>query len=292
VRVPDVHAAEESTPEQTFALGGESAPIGEEDCSAFIPPERTGGDLVVRNPPERSTRSFLGRLRSHTEGSLSRGSQRVWVGPPVPGFVPLTDNTAELTLLDATPGGEFLAMYRDPYGASSCTLDDLNNCRFTVKLFGDCGELRWSVALNDFMSRQTYLEMQDVHLHDGTLYFNESCQSYSRKVKGRCSALVAVDPASNKLLWRSKHLVSNGRFLVHGDYIISGYGFTAEPDAVYLVRRDDGKVLQRVSVPKAPEDFKLVGDDVVEATLYPGDVRRRFHLTGRNGPRPRLVPAS
>ena len=288
MRVPEADAAQ--PPEEGFVLGGEPAPIAEEDCSVFAPPERRGGSLLVRTPPDRVKRTFLGRLRSHTDGSLSAGARRVWVGRPVPGFVALTDNTAELTLLDDAPDGELFALYRDPYGASSCSLNDQTNCRFVVKLIGNCGEERWSLHLNQFMSRTSYLELQDVRLHDGIVYFNEACQSYSSRVKGKCSALLAVDPKTKKLLWRSKHLVSNGRFLVHGDYIVTGYGFTAERDAVYVLRRSDGKVMQRIGVPKAPENFTLRGKDLLDVTIYPGNKVRSFRLKGWTGQSPRLVP--
>ena len=45
-----------------------------------------------------------------------------------------------------------------------------------------------------------------------------------------------------------------------GDLIVSGYGFTAEPDYLYLLDRRSGKVLDRVPVPSAPEILKLRGD--------------------------------
>ncbi len=282
-------AAAEEEPDD-FELGGEPAPVGDpNDCNPFVTAvERRGGNLVVRAPPDTVDRPFLGRLRNHTQGALLRGSPRVWIGPQVPGFVPLTEGTQELTLLDHV-GDEFVALYRDPYGASSCTLDDDRNCEFTAKLFEYCGALKWSVRLNDFMSRTRYLELQDIRYDDGVLYFNEACQSYSRAVKGRCSSLVAVDPAGPKLLWRTKPLVSNGRFLVHGDHIVTGYGFTAERDHVFVVRRRDGKVVHERSVPSAPQDVRLVGDDTVEVVLYPGDQIRHYRLGDWTSATPTLV---
>jgi hypothetical protein len=272
-----------------FVLGGEPAPIAADACNPLIAPvERRGGDLVVHAPPDEKRDSFRGRLRNHTEGALSRGSPRLWVGPQVPGFVPLTEGTQELSLLDPV-GDEFLAFYRDPYGASTCSLSGHVNCGFTARLFSHCGDVKWTVRINDFLSRPTYLEVQDVRYDDGVLFFNEACQSYAKGAKGRCSSLVAVDPQRGALLWRTPPLVSNGRFLVHGDYLVTGYGFTAERDNVFVVRRRDGKVMHKRSVPTAPEDILLAGGAAVDVILYPGDRTRRFRLQGWDGPQPRLV---
>jgi hypothetical protein len=289
-RSPPPARIDDATVDDGFELGGEPAPIGDERCNPFIAPvERREGDLVVHAPPDPPEfPAFRGRLRNHTEGALSRGSRRVWVGPQVPGFVPLTEGTQELTLLDRV-GEEFLAFYRDPYGASTCHLSGEVNCGYTARLFTRCGEVKWTVRLGDFLSRPTYLEVQDIRYDGGVLYFNEACQSYAKGAKGRCSSLVAVDPQANTLLWRTPALVSNGRFLVHGDYLVTGYGFTRERDYVFVVRRRDGRVMQKRSVPSAPQDFVLVGDDAVDVILYPGDRAKRFRLRGWDGSQPRLV---
>ena len=42
--------------------------------------------------------------------------------------------------------------------------------------------------------------------------------------------------------------------------IVAGYGFTAEPDFLYLLDRRTGRVLDRLAVPSAPEVIKLRGD--------------------------------
>jgi len=55
--------------------------------------------------------------------------------------------------------------------------------------------------------------------------------------------------------------VANARtFVVAGNLIVSGYGFTAEDDFLYLLDRRTGNVLDRVRVPSAPEVIKLRGD--------------------------------
>jgi hypothetical protein len=252
-----------------------------------VPPVRRGGDLTVEVPPRTVAGRIGGRLRSHVDGALSAGSPRTWVGPQVPYFVPLVEGTAELFLLDRVDD-ELMAFYRDPYGAKSCSLGDDTNCHYFVTLYDLEGQVRWSVALHELLSAPRYLEVQDIRYADGVLYFNEACQSYASGAQGKCSALVAYDPLAREIRWRTRPLISNGFILVHGDYVVCGYGFTSERDFVHVVRRRDGKVMQRLAVPKAPEHLAIGDDGLLEVTLYPG-TQRTYALQGWDGPAPKLV---
>ncbi|MCA9710926.1 MAG: hypothetical protein KDK70_34110, partial [Myxococcales bacterium] len=249
---------------------------------------RQAGDLTVEAPPREPSDAFFGgRLRTHVDGALSKGSPRVWIGPQVPGFVPLTEETMELFLLDRA-GDEFMAFYRDPYGASSCGLGDDANCSYRVVIYDLEGNRRWVVDPNPHLSRPSYLELQDVRYADGMLYFNEACQSYSSGAKGKCSALVAFDPQAGEVRWRTRPLISNGEIFVHGDYIVSGYGFTGERDFLYVVRRRDGKIMHKVSVPTAASHFELTDDGLLEVVIYPS-TRRYYTLRGWDSAAPKLV---
>lgn len=264
------------------------APSGEGRCERDVAPlERRVGDLVVHAPPDAAKDpGFRGRLRTHTEGALSRGDTRIWVGPPVPGFIPLSLDTAELFLLERD-GDVDVALYRDPYGASSCNLGSPNNCRFVVRGFRECQPI-YTLELGEYLSRKDRLEVQDLRVGGGIAYFNEACQSYSRESGGKCSALLAVDTRTGKLLWRTKARVSNNRFMVLERYIISGYGFTDEPDALFVIRRSDGEVMQRVKLKTAHEDLVLEGQDRLTVGLYDGTAQ--FELRGFDGDAPTLVP--
>jgi len=250
------------------------------------PPLRSAGGLTVPSVPGAKRLDFAGRLRSHIDGSLSARSQRTWVGPPVPAFVPLTNGTLELFILDPVPGGYF-ALYRDPYDASSCKLSGSKNCANEVAAFDCAGRLQFRIPLAQYLSRKDHLEVQDARYFAGVVYFNEACQSYSREAGGKCSSLVALDPLARKVLWRTPPLTSNNRVMVYEKYIVAGYGFTAEPDFLFVVRRSDGKVLQKVSVPSAHEDL-IDGPGSIVAQMEPGR-GLLFTREGFDGPSPKLV---
>jgi hypothetical protein len=255
-------------------------------CEPGVAPlERRAGDLVIHAPPDPPAEAhFLGRLRTHTEGSLAIGNVRTWVGPHVPGFVPPAIDKAELFLLERD-GDDWIALYREPYGEGACSHDLDAICRYVIKGFRECEPI-YTLELRELMSRPTYLEVHDVRARDGILYFNEACQSYAKQVRGKCSSLVAVDTKTGKLVWRSKPLVSNNRFLVLDRYIITGYGFTAEPDALFVLRRSDGTVVQKIALPKSHENLVIEGDRLV-VKMYEGT--RVFEMRGFDGDAPKLV---
>ncbi len=271
------------------ARAGDNDAVHHEPTVAPAPDLRRGGSLVVSDPPRAPSRpDFVPRMRTHVDGALSAGNERVWVGPPVPRAVELEVGGRELFLLDPVEGGH-LAFYREPYGGKSCTLQTRANCGYLARFYGDDGDgPRWSLDLGTVMSRPSDLEVQDLRYADGVLYFNEACASYSRQAKGRCASLIAWDPATQQVLWRTKPLTSNGRFLVHGELLISGYGFTGEPDAVFLVSRATGRVLSKQRLRTAHETLAVDGD-VLSVVEYSGKTRR-FRLVGLGTKRPRMQP--
>ena len=96
---------------------------------------------------------------------------------------------------------------------------------------------------------------------DGVLYVEHTHLTYSTATRERNAYISAIDLRTMRTRWRSPALVGNARtFVVTGNLIVSGYGFTAEPDYLYLLDRRTGRVLDRLAVPSAPEIIKLRGD--------------------------------
>ena len=136
------------------------------------------------------------------------------------------------------------------------------------------------------------LEVQDVrYVEDsggGTLYFNEACESYSSEAGGKCSALVALDPVARKVRWRTGPLVSNNAFVVTGNYIVAAYGFTAEPASIRVVRRKDGKVMDRHPLEHTNFEMTTRGE-TLSVEMYSTAGRANFRMSGFDGDAPKLI---
>ncbi len=95
----------------------------------------------------------------------------------------------------------------------------------------------------------------------GVLYVETAHSTYARSSSGRNAYVTAIDLRTRKVLWRSPALVANARtFVVAGDVLVTGYGFTAEPDFLYVLDRRTGRALDRLAVPTGPETIALHGD--------------------------------
>ena len=92
----------------------------------------------------------------------------------------------------------------------------------------------------------------------GVLYVSNSHLTYASATKGRNAYVSAIDLGRRRTLWRSPALVANARtFVVTGNLIVAGYGFTREPDFLYVLDRRTGKALDRLELPTAPERISL-----------------------------------
>jgi hypothetical protein len=110
----------------------------------------------------------------------------------------------------------------------------------------------------------------------GILYVSNSHLTYSSRTKGRNAYVSAIDLERQRTLWRSPALVANARtFVVTGELVVSGYGFTREPDFLYLLDRRTGKVLDRLELPTAPEAIRL-RDGALHVRTYDHDVVARI----------------
>jgi hypothetical protein len=89
---------------------------------------------------------------------------------------------------------------------------------------------------------------------DGVLYVQTSHSTYAKSSYGLNGYVNAIDLKTRNLLWRSPALVANAdNFVIAGKFIVSGYGFTAESDYLYLLDRGTGHILDRLPLPSAPE---------------------------------------
>ena len=97
----------------------------------------------------------------------------------------------------------------------------------------------------------------------GILYVSHGHNSYARESNGKNAYVTAIDPKTEEILWRSPALVANARtFLVLEDALLTGYGFTAEPDFLYLLDRKTGEIRARQPLKTGPDFILRQGDEV------------------------------
>ena len=113
---------------------------------------------------------------------------------------------------------------------------------------------------------------------NGVLYVETAHSTYARSSYGLNAYLNAVDLKTKRLRWRSPALVANaGTFEIVGHIVVTGYGFTDEPDYLYAIDRRNGHVAARVLLPTAPEGISRNGN-VLTVDTY--DHRVTVRITG------------
>lgn len=96
------------------------------------------------------------------------------------------------------------------------------------------------------------------------LYVSTAHRTYAASSGGMNAYLTAIDVGTGALLWRSAPLVANAdTFEVVDDRIVAGYGFTAEPDRLYLLDRGTGAVTGGIPLASGPEYIRRQGDQVL-----------------------------
>jgi hypothetical protein len=59
-----------------------------------------------------------------------------------------------------------------------------------------------------------------------------------------------------------EHISNAENFEVIDDYLITGYGFTAEPDYIYVLRRKTGKAIQKIKIKSGPDYIIRKNNDI------------------------------
>lgn len=190
-----------------------------------------------------------------------------WLPNEVPGFLRVPGND-EFDIYQFIYGDEAdLAMYGDPANRYGVVL-----CPRLLALYLDPVDPEPSAVL-DFLAYAhgpadleedmdfTFQQLRWAGVVDGTLYVSNAHRTYAESSGGLNGFITAIDPVSCELLWRSEPLVGNSEnFVVVGDAIISGYGFTGEDDFIYVLNRHTGSTVERIPVPSAPEYLFAEGD--------------------------------
>lgn len=108
---------------------------------------------------------------------------------------------------------------------------------------------------------------------DGVLFVSHAHRTYAESSGGQNAYVSAITLATGDVLWRSDPLVSNSRnFVLHDGWIITGYGFTAEDDFIYVLDTHDGTIAKKVKVKSGP-DYFVIKDGELHVRTYDTDYR-------------------
>lgn len=93
---------------------------------------------------------------------------------------------------------------------------------------------------------------------EGILYVSTYHNTYAQSAPHN-GYITAFDMNDNfRVIWRSKPLTCNSNnFIITDDAIICGYGFTAEPDYVYVLDKYCGVICETYKVKTSPEWFRF-----------------------------------
>lgn len=98
------------------------------------------------------------------------------------------------------------------------------------------------------------LDLRFALAREGVLYVEHANLSSAKDNLKQNAYITAVDLASGELLWRSAPLVANAfDFAIVDGGILSGYGFTREPDFLFVLDRKTGAIRQKVALESGPE---------------------------------------
>ncbi len=123
----------------------------------------------------------------------------------------------------------------------------------------------------DFVKQQ----IRYAQVKDNILYLSIAHRTYAESSPHN-AYVAAVDLAEKKLLWKSQPLVSNAaNFVIRGDVLLCGYGFTAEPDYIYQLDLASGRVIDKTPV-KSKADYLILKDGTLYVRTYNTDYTFRI----------------
>ena len=107
------------------------------------------------------------------------------------------------------------------------------------------------IYILDYPSDKWYVNGNNAYLKDGIFYGASVFNGYAQ---ADTCFLFASDLINDKLLWRSADQSCNTmNFVVKGDIILCGYGFTSEKDYLYQINRTTGEIIDRLELASKPD---------------------------------------
>jgi hypothetical protein len=131
----------------------------------------------------------------------------------------------------------------------------------------DFRKYAWAPRIAPGEREFTYQQVVWARETPGILFVETAHSTYSKSSYGLNGYLSSIDLKTKKLRWRSPAQVANALdFVILNSTVISGYGFTAEPDYLYAIDRTTGRVKGRLLLPSSPATIARHGNALTVVT--------------------------
>lgn len=84
--------------------------------------------------------------------------------------------------------------------------------------------------------------------------------SYSDGAGYQTGYLTAFDMEKQEIIWTTQPMTCNSHIAIVGNSIICGYGFTSEPDYLFILDKYSGQRVKRIPVKKMVNEVVPKGD--------------------------------
>ncbi|MBC8140791.1 MAG: hypothetical protein H7Y38_05055 [Armatimonadetes bacterium] len=192
--------------------------------------------------------AFMGANQPYADDQLPDGSPMTYAGIGLRRALPGASKDRVLLLYGNNFASEnLLVKTKTPGGEPVYALDFTT---YRSPLIGDADPVTQAIGF----------ALEDAA---GTLFVSHAANGYAKESGGKTGYITALEPKSGKMLWRSAPLTSNANtFAQTGDALICGYGFTAEPDFLYVLDKRTGKRVQTIPLKSGPSYILRRGNRV------------------------------
>lgn len=136
----------------------------------------------------------------------------------------------------------------------------------------------YNVEYVDFLNEGIYY----ARIQDEVLYVATGHNTYSEWAP-HTGYITAVDLESGEVLWKTEPRICNSdNFVIIGDSIVCGYGFTSEDDFLYILDRSDGRWIERIPLASAV-DYIVKKEDMLYVRTYNTDYEFKIGINEQEG---------